>query len=238
MKKKVSGWGVGGGRCICCLLAMHANQNSVRKRTVHYFLTLFKQVSVSQKLYQSLMNLIIIWHSWKCEIQHFQPDMQHVFTCWGMILAVFTVVVIHFCYDSAADLPWNVSATSNRLFPSAALSPPSKNSGVSSLRVMAILLPAMCCRWMPCFHTLRASPLTTIKDRLVRGTCTSTSGSESLVKDSTESDSRFKVTSRSPQSQKSSKCGSMAAPLSDVYSRLHSSTGWKSDSCGRPCILS
>ena len=144
----------------------------------------------------------------------------------------------HFSYDSAADLPWNVSATSNRLFPSAALSPPSKNSGVSSLSVMAILFPAMCCRWMPCFHTLRASPLTTIKDRLVRGTCTSTSGSESLVKDSTESDSRFKVTSRSPQSQKSSKCGSMAAPLSDMYSRLHSSTGWKSDSCSRPCILS
>ena len=70
-----------------------------------------------------------------------------------------------------------------------------------------------------------------IRDLLGIATATSLS-SPSLEKVRTLPDKRFKVTSRSPHTQKSSKCGSIEEPLSGMYSKLHSSTGWKSCNSG------
>ena len=109
--------------------------------------------------------------------------------------------------------------------PRLSLAPPSLNSGDSSRNVMATRREVTCCRCIACFQLYLAGPETTINDRRGNRTSTGDAGWLSSTKVRTVSDSRFNVTSRSPHNQQSSRCGSIADPLSGTYSRLHCSTG-------------
>ena len=120
-------------------------------------------------------------------------------------------------------------------FPSSSFAPPGRNSAASSRNVTAIRRERTSSRRMPCFHSYLAGPDTTIRHRC--GMATETVGQSSRVSVRAESERRLIVTRRSPQNQKSSKCGSMADPRSGTYSRWQSSTGRKSARSGRERIL-
>lgn len=119
--------------------------------------------------------------------------------------------------------PSNVEATSLSLLPTSSSLPPGRNSEDSSRRVMASRRATMCRLLMQCSQWWRAGPSTTTSDLLGRGTCISmvTGGGEAGVglggeveKVSVVCERRLRVTKRSPHSQLSSRCGSMAEPRS------------------------
>lgn len=116
-------------------------------------------------------------------------------------------------------------AISSNVLPTASWDPPAKNSLDSSRNVMASRLEITCSRFIACCQTYRAGPVNTTSDR--RGRKTRTSVSLSLNVRWVEC-RRLSVTSRSPQSQVSSRWRSIAEPRSGVYSRWHNSTAAKS----------
>lgn len=114
---------------------------------------------------------------------------------------------------------------SSNVLPMVSWGPPVKNSPDSSRNVIASRLEVTCSRFIACCQTYLADPVNITSDR--RGRKTRTSVSLSLNVRCVEC-RRLSVTSRSPQSQVSSRWRSMAEPRSGVYSRWHNSTATKS----------
>lgn len=121
---------------------------------------------------------------------------------------------VHHVHRGYTGVPRKLKAMWSSWAPSWASCPPGRNSAESSLKVLHTLRSSTWCRWTACFHLCRASRYNTSKHLRGRRTATWTSSDRPSSWDrvSVVSDSMLMVTRRSPQSQESSRWGSMAEP--------------------------